>query len=131
MANRITDVEMIPRFKEGKIVEGLVAGISVLQKLSLQEFTASDYIAKNKRGKKKSIPFILIPLILFIFISAVARRRRPYNSRSDLPFWLALWGANSLGRRNSGGWGDFSSGSGGFGGFGGGSFGGGGAGGSW
>jgi len=63
-----------------------------------------------------------------------SRSSNHIGSKSNLPFWAALFLASQAGRSHGGSWQSFSGGGSSgssFGGFGGGSFGGGGAGGSW
>lgn len=138
-AKLIVNNEMIPHFKRNDMYGGVVAALDVLTKLSLQEYSASDYKKKARREERigGSISTIVFILIFVISIFGNARRRgRSSIGRSSLPAWLLLSMLGS-GGRHSGSFGNFSSGGGsfggggGFGGFGGGSFGGGGAGGSW
>lgn len=139
-ANQIIQNEMIPFFKQGKIAEGINAGIDVCLSLTKGEFTAKQY--KPKQASSGGAVIILIVfLITFFSIFGRSRRSRYYSagSRSNLPLWAALFMMGSGTSRGSG-YSNFSSGSGSFGGFGGGSsfggfgggsFGGGGASGSW
>lgn len=134
IANRITDNEMIPKFKQNDIYGGINAGIDVLISLSLKEYSAQAYEKKTGiKGKAKGfgIVIIIILVILFQLFSSSRRIRRSSLGSSNLPLWVLLSMMGSGSNRHSGSFGNFSSGGGGFGGFGGGSFGGGGAGGSW
>lgn len=137
IAKRIVDNEVLPNFKAGNYYKGIDDAVTVLMKLSLQEFTASEY--EQQTSGEGSPLGIIVPLIVFLIIfgnifGRASRMRRSSLGRS-IPFWILLSMLGS-GSRRGGGFGNFSSGSGsfgggGFGGFGGGSFGGGGAGGSW
>jgi len=139
--NRITEREMIPRFRNDDYYGGLEAGINVLMSLAAGEYSYKDYLKKTSGGFGFLLPLVFI-IIVFV---VMARRRRNYYTAgsSSLPFWATMLLMSQMSRnRDRGSWGSFSSGSGhfggfgggsggGFGGFGGGSFGGGGAGGSW
>lgn len=132
VCNRIVDLEMIPRLKEGRNAEAVVAAINIMFNLSRGSYTADQYLKKTG-GKKKSsnlIPFIIIAIIILIFSGIGKKGGRNLSSRGDIPFWLLL-SLLSSGGGGRGSFGGFSSGGGGFGGFGGGRSGGGGAGGSW
>ncbi len=135
VANRIVNAEMIPSFKNGDYFGGISKGVTVLQELTRNEYTADEYLKRSSSGNG-SVFIIVLLMVVFIVISSKAssKRNTSYSSRgvkgSALPFWILMSGLGSS-SRSSGGFSGFSSGSGGFGGFGGGSFGGGGAGGSW
>jgi uncharacterized protein len=132
-AKMIVEKEMNPLFKQGKIGEGIVAGLNVIVPLVKQEF---NYVAYNEQAaqKKPRIPYGIILLVLIVIIwKAVGARN--YAQQNNMSFWSALMLGNLLsnggGSGRRGGFGDFTSGGGGFGGFGGGGFGGGGSGGDW
>jgi uncharacterized protein len=138
--NRITDREMIPRFRSNDYYGGLEAGTSVLMSLAAKEYSYRDYMKKTSGGGGYLLPLLFIIIVVVFMI----RRKRNYYAAgsSSLPFWASMLLMSQMNRnRDKGSWGNFSSGSGhfggfggsggGFGGFGGGSFGGGGAGGSW
>ncbi len=133
-ANRIVDLELIPRFEEGDYYGGILKAVETVMKITGGEFTAEQYLKEAEGGGFGSIIGLIILIIIFIAIfGGRSRMNRHQNfGRSNLPFWLLL-GLMSSGRSNGGSFGGFSSGGGfgGFGGGGGGSFGGGGAGGSW
>lgn len=146
IANRITDVEMIPRFKNGDYYGAIDAATDVLESLALQEFSAGQY-AKKTEAKKAPIGlalFVLFIVMLLVFV-VPAFKARSYAQTNNLGFWAAFFLLMNSGRsggsynhfsNGTGGFGGFGGGSGfggggGFGGFGGGGFGGGGAGGSW
>jgi uncharacterized protein len=134
IANRIIDQEMIPKFKQNDIYGGINAGLDILMSLSLKEYTAKDYekktSAKNK-SKGIGIGIIILLFVLFNIFSSSNRTKRRSLGSGSLSSWILLSMLSSGAGRNSGSFGNFSSGGGSFGGFGGGSFGGGGAGGSW
>ena len=133
IAKRIIEKEMIPHFKNGDYYSGIQQSLGVIKGLALKEFSAKEYAGKGKRTRSNR--FGMLPILIFFgafFFLFNRRRGKYYSPGHNLPFWAALFAANSFGGRSSGGsWDDFSSGGGGFGGFGGGGFGGGGAGGSW
>src|SRR5207249_3860634 len=117
IAGQIIRREMVPRFQQGQLFEGINAGIDAILAATKNEYAPE----RSGRTKKEMnlLPFILILLILY-YISSQSRRRR-FVGRGFPPMFLpGGWGSRS------GGWG----GSGGFTG-GGGSFGGGGASGKW
>jgi uncharacterized protein len=142
-ANRIIDIEMIPRFKQNQFFEGSMQAIDILTSMAIQEFSSNDYISKTQRsGEGGSMAFIIIALsFLFMFVVPAMNAAR-YSRTHNMAYWAAFWlllgsGRSSSGSSGSGfygggfGGGSGFGGGGGFGGFGGGSFGGGGAGGSW
>ncbi len=141
--NRITDLEMIPYFKNNDYYSGIDVAINRIMELSSGQYTSDQYL----KGKKKSgslVSLILVIVLIALFSGIFSRKKSQHHSiGQNLPWWMLLWGLGSMGSGNRGNWDDFSSGSGsfggwgggsgsgGFGGFGGGGFGGGGAGGSW
>jgi uncharacterized protein len=138
IAKRITENEIIPKFKQNDYYGGIENATNVMMQLSLGEFSAKDY---EKRTKSESLPggIFFLFILLFFFLNFIGGARS-VNKRSigkNVPFWilLSMLGSGSRSSSSGGNWGNFSSGSGGFGGgfggFGGGSGGGGGAGGSW
>jgi uncharacterized protein len=152
LAYDIINQDMTPRFKQGDMTGGIVAGADrIMQQLELPPDQAQKVAAAagNARPKGHSVPVgaIIWPLFLiFFFILPMFRRRRGQryggggwgSGVGNVLLWSALNSAMNSGR-GSGGWGG-GSGGGGFGGFGGGgggfsggggSFGGGGASGSW
>jgi uncharacterized protein len=136
---RIEDHEMIPKFAQGDYFGGISAGIAVIISITRHEYTADQYDKKTARDGKK--PYgMLVPIIILVILILWIRMNRggTHSVGKNLPFWTTLFLLGSMGRGNSGSWGNFNSGGGsfgggggGFGGFGGGGFGGGGAGGSW
>lgn len=141
VSRRIIDNEMIPRFKENRYYDGIVAGVTIVSDLLMGKYKADDY-TKESNGKKGGYFFLLL-IMIFIIMGLFGRNNNDNNHtigrKSNLPLWLLLSMLGSGGGRSSSGdWGGFSGGSGGFGGggggfggFGGGGFGGGGASGSW
>jgi len=140
-SRRIIDNVMIPKFKEDKYYEGIVAGVNIVSDLLMGKYKAEDFA---KGGNKKNGGLFFLLLIIFIGLMLIFGKNNGGNNhtigrKSNLPFWLLLsMLGSSGGSRSSGDWGGFSGGSGGFGGggggfggFGGGGFGGGGASGSW
>jgi uncharacterized protein len=142
LGKRITEIEMIPYFKQGDYFTGIDKATSTLISLAKGEYTADQY-RKDTGGNAAGI---LVPVIIIILIIIFMRRNsgNHYTTGSKgTSMWTALWLASMMGNKGGrGSWGDFRSGGGnfggwggggggGFGGFGGGSFGGGGAGGSW
>lgn len=135
IAKRIVTNEMIPYFRNNDYAGGILKGAKVLSQFASGEISADGYNSSTAKSNWAGlIPFIIFILIFFLIRASNARSAS--MSRSNLPFWTALWlGSSMMGGSHSGSFNNFSGGSGGFGGgfggFGGGSFGGGGAGGSW
>jgi uncharacterized protein len=135
IAKRITENEMIPRFKEKDYYGGIASAVSIVMEISAGEYTADEYGGKAKL--KSLIPFVVILLIMGIIFYTRAKQARSYAATNGLGFWAAWALMNATSRNHGGSFGNFTSGGGSFGGgssfggFGGGSFGGGGAGGSW
>lgn len=132
-ANQLVTIDILPKFREGDYAGGIDSAINVIMKITSGEFTADQYLGKNKPKKGNSLIGLIIMIVLFSIIFGGKSRMNRHNSiGGNLPllFLLGMMG----GRGNGGSFGGFSSGGGfggGFGGGGGGSFGGGGAGGSW
>ena len=146
LAGRITRDTILPRFREGDMAGGIMAGAdAVVRQLSLSpEQARAQADQAQQESQARGEGFNLMPLvfwgmmILFVLLSMgrrAGRGRRYRRSRGGISPWVVLWGLNELSRGSRGGRGGFGGfgGGGGFGGFsgGGGSFGGGGAGGSW
>lgn len=143
VCNRIIDLEIIPRFKQGDFYGGIDAAITRMIELSRGNYKPDEYLKKTEKKdmqKGVGIVFIVIVFIIIAIISSIRNKGGGHmSSRGDIPFWILM---SMLGSRGSGRgmFGDFNSGGGifgggdsggGFGGFGGGSSGGGGASGSW
>ena len=127
IARRIIEVAIKPNFKQGNYFQGIDQATDAIIAYTKGEF-------KNERPKnsRKSFPFGLIGLIIFIIIVIAKKTGCGNNGQvisgrsASSPFWwLLMGGGGHVGDGYSGG------GGGGFGGFGGGSFGGGGASGDW
>jgi uncharacterized protein len=152
LAGRIIRDSIVPKFKEGDLGGGIVAGANaVIQQMSVPDEQAEANVAGAERQKSRVaaevgfIPVIVIVVIFFVIVGSIARGvggKRYRRGRGGIDPWVVLWGLNELSRasRGGGGWGGGGGfggfggggGGGGFGGFGGGgSFGGGGASGSW
>lgn len=135
VAVQIVNQEIIPRFQQGKMYEGVDAAVNVLISLNKGEFTASQYMKVHGHKKKSNGSGLIIAIVVLIIIIIISRKsndsQHMSGSGGGLPFWLLLGGLFGSGGRSGGSFGDFQSGDNDFGGFGGGDFGGGGAGGSW
>ena len=161
LAGRIIRNEILPRFRDGDMAGGIVAGAdSIIRQMSLPPEEARETVdqaaaqeaAQDERGPG-FLPVIFWMMVIGFVLLGMARRggghryyssgRRRRRRRGGFDAGEAaiiLWGLSELGRsRGRGGWGGgggfggWGGGGGGFGGFsgGGGSFGGGGASGSW
>jgi uncharacterized protein len=143
----IVNNEILPRFKDGDMAGGIVAGTDALiHQMQLPKAEARAIAAKaQERPQSDGFPigavlwmlFIVFFIVLPMIGRAGGRRHRGRHSAAgavgDVLLWTAINAAMSGGRGGSSGGGGFSgfgSGGGGFSG-GGGSFGGGGASGSW
>jgi uncharacterized protein len=153
LAGRIIRNDILPRFREGDMAGGIMAGAGSIQKqMSLPDEQARqnvDQAAAQESARKQSgagaLPVIFWVMIIGFVLLSMTRRvgGRRYRARQHRGInpWIVLWGLSELSRasRHRGGWGGGSwgggswggGGGGGFGGFGGGSGGGGGASGSW
>ena len=121
ICNHITDIEMIPYFKQNDYFGGTVKGVKILAALAKGEIDEKRF--KDNGFGKIIMAFIFIVLMIIFFFKNRKRNNNENDGhttyRSPLP-WIFLGGGFGGGSSSSG-----------FGGFGGGSFGGGGAGGSW
>lgn len=152
LAGRIIRNDILPRFREGDMAAGIMAGAdSVLKQMSLPADQAQESVAQaqaQESARRKDgagfVPIVFWGMIFAFVLLSMARRAggRRYRSRrrGGVDPWIVLWGLNEISRasrHSRGGWGGggggWGGGGGGFGGFsgGGGSFGGGGASGSW
>jgi uncharacterized protein len=127
IAKRIISDEITPRFRNGDFDGGLDAGVNALMKAARGEYKGTGSTVHLGRRLLGLSPLKLFFLFLvFVFFSALCRRRGTYYTRGGRHGWGGpiIW---------SGGGGGWSGGGGGGGGFsgGGGSSGGGGASGSW
>ena len=161
LAGRIIRNEILPRFRNGDMAAGIMAGAaSIVRQMSLPaeearqnvDQAAAQETARDEQGAG-FLPVLMWGMVVGFVLLAMARRSggRRYRSRGRRrrrgggfdagDAAIILWGLSELGRsRGGGGWGGGGGfggwgggGGGGFGGFsgGGGSFGGGGASGSW
>ena len=141
MSHLILQQRVLPRFKEGRMEEGIVAGVgAVVEQILLdpeqaRERVAAAETAQDQRVEERGVPWGLFLLVLFIFFFVLPsafrrprRRRGVGGALTNAILWSAI--ANSGGRRGGGWSGGGGGGGGGFRG-GGGSFGGGGASGGW
>ena len=151
LAFDVIERDIVPRFKEGDMTGGIVAGAdAIIHQLELppEEAQAIAAEASSREREQGGFPFgvfIWLGFLLFFVILPMIGRVRGKRYRrggaagavGDVLMWTAINAALNSGRDSGGGWGGGSGGGGfgggGFGGFsgGGGSFGGGGASGSW
>ena len=154
LSGRIIRNDILPRFREGDMAAGIMAGAgAILKQISLPPEQAEQNIAQAQADEAQAnqdpnfIPLILPAMIFLFVLMSMARRasgaryrsrgRRSHRGRrggmdaGDVA--VILWGLSALSGRGGGGGGFGGGGGGGFGGFsgGGGSFGGGGASGGW
>jgi len=137
LSSVIINRAILPRFKEGDMAGGIVAGAdAIVEQISLPQEEAAarqqQLLAGEKQREKKTLPvsliFWLVVLAFFVAPMVFGRRRgRKYRGgRGPVVIWGPTsggWGSSSGGSSWGGGGGGFSGG--------GGSFGGGGASGSW
>ena len=112
LAGRIIDQEISPRFRQGNIPEGVIAGVLAMTEAVRGEYTGTG--ASSKQKKRGSLGWLTILLFLAPGLLPFGRRRRSM-------FWMGGGYGGGFGGGSSGG--GFSGG--------GGSFGGGGASGGW
>lgn len=135
IAKRITDEEIVPRFRANDYPGGVEAGVNALMAASKGEYKGSGSTVAERSGRRRNGPagcaipalFVLFFVVLpFLARQGFRKRRRTFGGSG---WWTGMGGGGWSG----GGGGGWSSGGGGGGGFsgGGGSFGGGGASGSW
>lgn len=141
----IVDNEILPRFREGRMYEGLDVATNVIMQLAKGEYNIATYENDKKKGSGGgSWLFLLVFLVIAVIIGVRARQAKTYARLNNVSFWTAWALLNAAQRSHRGYWDNFNrggggfggftgggGGGGGFGGFGGGSFGGGGAGGEW
>ncbi|WP_321533026.1 TPM domain-containing protein [uncultured Desulfuromonas sp.] len=109
LAGRIVDQELLPRFRQGKYSDGIVAGV-----FAISDAVRGEYKGNGGDKKRDRNPFGLLFFLLFVLPIFLPGRRRSL-------FWFGGFGGG--GGRGGFGGGGFSGGGGGFGG--------GGASGSW
>ena len=140
LAGRIIRDDILPRFRDGDMAGGIMAGAgSVLKHLQLppdQARQQADQAARAEQQRGDASPSLIpiafwIMIVVFVLLSMIrrgsgqryrsrgfGRPRRGRGGDGGISPWVVLWGLNELSRasRGRGGWG----GGGGFGGFGGG-----------
>ena len=144
MSHLILQQRVLPRFREGRMEDGIVAGVGAVTEQILldpeqaRERVAAAETAQRQRAEEGGFPVGVFLLVLFIFFFVLpllgSRRRRRRRGVGGALTNAILWSAiANSGRSRGGGWGGGFGGGGGGGGFrgGGGSFGGGGASGGW
>ncbi|KRB79897.1 methanol dehydrogenase [Sphingomonas sp. Root710] len=136
LSSVIIQRQILPRFREGDMAGGIVAGAGALVQLlqlppDQAQARAQQLVEQDRKAEKGGVPISLIfwiIVILFIFGSSIFNRfggGRRYRGGAGP---VVIWGGGGWGGGSGGGWGG--GGGGGFSG-GGGSFGGGGSSGSW
>lgn len=127
VANQIIRNEMAPRFRENNYEGGIRAAVTAMIQAIGGEYQAEQAPVSSRKGRKGSIWFTLIVLIIIILISRMGGGRGNYR-RGGWSSGAGWYGGGFSGGRGGGGFGG-----GGFGGFsgGGGGFSGGGSSGSW
>lgn len=133
VASTILSTAVAPRFREGRVADGIAAGLDAIDAAIRGEFRAAPREGRRDDGIPAMVPLLFTVLVILGIVFA-AQRNAAYARRQG---WTG--GSQGWGRRMGGGWGG-----GGFGGFsggggssgggfsgGGGSFGGGGSSGSW
>lgn len=131
IANRIIDLEMIPRFKQNDYAGGVNAAVDVLAGLVSGKFNAEAYAKGEDINILRILPLAIVLILVLVVGSRKRKNARIYSGGKDIPLWMLMAMMGGSSRSGSGSFGGFSSGGGSFGGFGGGGFGGGGASGSW
>ncbi len=147
LSQQIIDREILPRFRQGDMGGGIVAGASAINKQLKLPLEAAEARAKQlidagkqrKRGGGGGLAIFWIIILLFVVLPVVigaARGKKYRRGRAPVVIWGPGWGSGGSSGWGGGGssWSGGSSwGGGGGGGFsgGGGSFGGGGASGGW
>lgn len=144
LSGRIIRGEIAPRFQEGDMAGGIIAGVDAL--ITQLDRTPEDAKAiaeaaataqANAEPEGASAGSVIFWVLLIVSLSWLFAGRRRGARRSGINPAIVLWGASEIGRHWGGGGGGFGGGGGGggfgggFGGFGGGGSGGGGASGSW
>ncbi|HZS39699.1 MAG TPA: TPM domain-containing protein [Polyangia bacterium] len=128
-AGRILRDVMAPRFREGKLEEGLSAGLAAIETAVIGRTPpgAAAPVPDEDRAARRSPAGLWLIAILFVIALGVIDHRRRRRSLGGWPLFFGGWlgGSGGWSRRSGGGFsgGGFSGG--------GGSFGGGGASGSW
>jgi uncharacterized protein len=126
VAKRIIENEIVPRFRQNDVDGGVRAAVSAMIAATNGEYRGTGRTQTDQRGLQPRSPGFFAILIVFILLSAWARRRSQRSYMFGGPRGGGWW----MGPGGFGGGGSSSGGGGGYSG-GGGSFGGGGAGGKW
>ncbi len=127
-AGRVIRDQIIPLFKEGRMADGVVAGVAgVLQQLGEKPYQERLEERKNAPPAKEGLPLwvivliaIVIIVVIFLVVTAIMESDGYSSGGSGYSSGGFTWSSGSSSSSDSGG-----------GGFGGGGFGGGGASGSW
>ncbi len=131
ISSSILSQVVAPRFREGRVAEGIAAGLD-----AIDAAIKGEYRAEGRRGSRDNSVPRLVPiaftLLVIIGIIVAAQRNAAYARRNGWTGGAGGWGGGGYGGGGFGGFGGGSGGSsgGGFSG-GGGSFGGGGSSGDW
>ncbi len=139
MSSAILQGQVLPRFKDGDMEGGVVAGVDAMaQLLALPPEEAkarAAAVGEQRRTQSDSGPSvsIILPILLFGLVFLLTRGRRRRSGLGGALPWVVLGALSNSGRDRDGWGGGGGFGGGGGGGFsgGGGSFGGGGSSGSW
>jgi uncharacterized protein len=136
-AKRVTEEQILARFREQQYFQGLNSGVDVLMAMARGEYD------EQRHGSQDAPPagalVLLFVIMLLVFLSWRGQVSR-YARTNKVDFWTAMFLLSQMNKRHGRGGGGFGGGfggggfgggGGGFGGFGGGGFGGGGAGGRW
>jgi len=85
---QIVNNELLPNFKNGKFYAGLDAATTVIQELSLEEYSAQEYVEKSGKVPLRFY-FIFIAIILFVIFSRLKAARK-YSKSNNIGLWAAL-----------------------------------------
>ena len=100
LAGRIIDYEIIPRFKEGKFEEGIVAGVA-----GIVAVVRGEYKGKHENATTTiRVMVIFIIIIAVLIIRAVSKRRGGSGGRGQSGLLLGGSGRFSNGGGDSGRW---------------------------
>lgn len=107
LSSRINRNEIIPRFKQGDIENGVKAGVLAIDKAIKGEYTNDEPVRKKRSSRSNSMLPVLLILAIIIFIS----RRRGGGSGgywTGGSGWMGPIGGGGFGSGGGGGsWGDF------------------------
>lgn len=132
VASAILSTAVAPRFREGRIADGIAAGLDAIDAAIRGEFRGAPRETRRDDGIPAVVPLLFVVLVILGIVFS-AYRNAAYARRNGWTGGSHGWGRPSSGGWGGGGFGGFSRGGGSSGGFssGGGSFGGGGSSGSW